>query len=278
MPAHRKLAMVAAIGVAPLLLTIVAAGPAGAHGATTSPVSRAAACGAEGGQNTRSDACRAAIAASSPTAVENWDTVRVANVGGRDRELIPDGRLCSAGISHFAGLDLPRPDWPVTELSPGADFTFTYRGTIPHKGTFRWYVTKDGYDPSQPLRWADLEAEPFLTATDPALESGSYAMAGQLPKGKSGRQLIYAIWQNSDTPDTYYSCSDVVFSDGAGEAPAPAAEETLAAAPEAAAGAAPAPAATGSGQSSVLPLAVGVVAVLAAAGGGFAFRRRRRGD
>jgi chitin-binding protein len=145
----------------------------------------------------------------------------VPNVAGRDREVIPDGKLCSGGLSAYKGLDLARADWPATRLTAGASFAFTYRETIPHKGTFRLYVTKDGYDPTRPLRWGDLESKPFLTATDPALTNSAYAMRGTLPAGKSGRHLIYTIWQNSNTPDTYYSCSDVIFAGGSG-ATAPA--------------------------------------------------------
>jgi chitin-binding protein len=36
-------------------------------------------------------------------------------------------------------------------------------------------------------------------------------MPGKLPKGRTGRHMIYTIWQTSSTPDTYYSCSDVTF-------------------------------------------------------------------
>jgi chitin-binding protein len=51
-------------------------------------------------------------------------------------------------------------------------------------------------------------------------------MEGRLPAGRTGRHLIYTIWQNSDTPDTYYSCSDVLFGDTAN--PAPDSEPTAA--------------------------------------------------
>jgi chitin-binding protein len=43
-------------------------------------------------------------------------------------------------------------------------------------------------------------------------------MRGRLPAELSGRHVIFAIWQNSSTPDTYYSCSDVIF--GTGSTPA----------------------------------------------------------
>ncbi|MEV4655520.1 lytic polysaccharide monooxygenase [Micromonospora sp. NPDC049301] len=184
------------------------AAPAIAHGAPTSPVSRAAACGPEG-RYAATSACRAAVEAGA--AVREWDNVRVAAINGRDRERIPDGELCSGGLSAYRGLDLPRTDWPTTELTPGARFTFRYRTTIEHRGTFRLYVTRPGYDPRAPLTWGDLESRPFLTVTDPPVRAGAYQLPGRLPAGRDGRHLIYTIWQNSNTPDTYYSCSDVLF-------------------------------------------------------------------
>ncbi|MEU7745040.1 lytic polysaccharide monooxygenase [Nonomuraea sp. NPDC049158] len=204
-------------GVAVVALGLLAgglllpAGPAGAHGALENPLSRAAACGADSPLSKKSPACTAALAVSGTALPDEWDNLRVADVAGQDREVIPDGKLCSGGIEGFGGLDLARADWPATRLTAGAGFTFRYRGTIPHKGTFRLYVTTDRYDPSRALRWSDLEKQPFLKVTDPAMADGSYVMKGRLPAGKSGRHLIYTIWQNSDTPDTYYSCSDVVF-------------------------------------------------------------------
>ncbi|PWR17163.1 chitin-binding protein [Micromonospora sicca] len=203
--AVRRILAAVAVVAATLLLT---AAPAAAHGAPINPLSRAAACGPEGGR-AATPACRAAITAGA--AVREWDNVRVARVDGRDRERIPDGELCSGGLSAYRGLDLPHTDWPATTLTSGGRFTFRYRTTIPHRGTFRLYATTPSYDPSRRLTWADLEPRPFLTVTDPPLRDGAYQLPGRLPAGRSGRHLIYIIWQNSDTQDTYYSCSDVVF-------------------------------------------------------------------
>ncbi len=47
--------------------------------------------------------------------------------------------------------------------------------------------------------------------TNPALVNGSYVINATLPSGKSGRHLIYSIWQRSDSPEAFYSCSDVTF-------------------------------------------------------------------
>ncbi|MGW3043227.1 lytic polysaccharide monooxygenase [Kitasatospora sp. NPDC001159] len=179
------------------------------------PVSRVSACYQEGPEHPSTAACQAAVAASGTQGFYDWMGVRIGDAAGRHHELIPDGKLCSAGSDEYKGLDLARSDWPATSLpAGGGSYTFKYRGTAPHRGSFQLFVTKDGYDPTKPLKWSDLESSPFYTATDPALVNGSYEMTAQLPK-KTGRHLIYAIWQRSDSPEAFYSCSDVVFG-GAG--------------------------------------------------------------
>ncbi|MFD5598394.1 lytic polysaccharide monooxygenase, partial [Streptomyces griseorubiginosus] len=211
--ARRTSAAVAAL--TPFLLTVFAAAPAQAHGAPTDPVSRVFACSPDGA-STGTAACRAAVAANgSPFTA--WDNLRVANVNGRDRQTIPDGKLCSGGLPAYKGLDLARSDWPATRLSPGATLTMKYASTIPHTGTFRMYLTEPGYDPSKPLRWSDLPEQPFAQVKDPALTNGAYRIRMTLPKDRTGRQVLYTIWQNSSTADTYYSCSDVVFAAAAGK-------------------------------------------------------------
>ncbi|MFD9700692.1 lytic polysaccharide monooxygenase [Lentzea sp. NPDC059081] len=175
--------------------------PAHAHGAPTDPASRAYLC-SPGQPTASSSPCRGAIAAGLPST--EWDNIRLPNVAGRDAARVPDGKLCSAGIAKYAGLDVPSAQWPATKLKSTA---FTYRATIPHQGSFRFYATRPGYSPAQPLRWADLEQ--FLTVPSPPLVNGGYEFKVQLPKDRTGRHLIYTVWQNSDTPDTYYSCTDV---------------------------------------------------------------------
>ncbi|MER6629558.1 lytic polysaccharide monooxygenase [Streptomyces sp. NPDC000987] len=208
MTAHRT-ALAAALLI-PFALPLWAAGPARAHGAPTDPVSRAYACSPDGGADSRSAACRAAVAANgAPFTL--WDNLRVADVGGRDRQVVPDGRLCSGGLAAYQGLDLARSDWPVTSLTPGGRLTMTYASTIPHTGTFKLYLTRPGYDPSKPLTWSDLPEKPFAEVTDPALANGAYRIGATLPSDRTGRHVLYTIWQNSSTADTYYSCSDVVF-------------------------------------------------------------------
>ncbi|MEU7512534.1 lytic polysaccharide monooxygenase [Streptomyces sp. NPDC042898] len=220
MTSRRTAAAVTATAL--LGLSGLASAPAFAHGSMTDPVSRVSACYAEGPEAPRSAACKAAVAASGAQAFYDWNAVNIANAAGKHRELIPDGKLCSAANDKYRGLDLARADWPASKLASGAH-TFRYKGTAPHRGSFELYVTKDGYDPSKPLAWSDLEAKPFVTVTDPRMENGDYVFEGTVPK-KSGRHLIYSIWQRSDSPEAFYTCSDVVFGEETGgTAPAPTA-------------------------------------------------------
>ncbi|MFF7352671.1 lytic polysaccharide monooxygenase [Streptomyces filipinensis] len=292
-----RLNVTAAATAAPLLLLSWAAGPAQAHGAPTDPVSRVYACSPEGGDAGRSAACRAAVAANG-TPFTAWDNLRVAGVNGRDRQMIPDGRLCSGNLPAYRGLDLARRDWPATRLTPGDRLTMTYASTIAHTGTFRLYLTKSGYDPGKPLTWSDLPERPFAQVTDPPLRKGAYHIDATLPKDRTGRQILYTVWQNSSTPDTYYSCSDVVFpekgarSSGGGKAAPATTRPTPATGGRAAPGtngagadrpvssAAGTPVAedtrAGSGPSAPV-LAGGAAAVLALTGGAvLAVRLRRR--
>ncbi|MGW7489235.1 lytic polysaccharide monooxygenase [Streptomyces sp. NPDC054786] len=224
MTARRKATGIALAGIGPLVLTVLTASPAAAHGSMTDPVSRVSACFAEGPENPKSAACKAAVQAGGAQALYDWNGVRDGNAGGRSKTRIPDGKLCSANSPEYKGLDLPRTDWPSSAMKAGGH-TFHYKATAPHRGSFELYLTKSSYDPAKPLKWSDLESKPFAKVTDPKLTNGEYVFDGKVP-ARSGRHLIYSIWQRSDSPEAFYTCSDVVFgkdSGGSAAKPAPSA-------------------------------------------------------
>ena len=202
----RRWAVVAAAG----LLTFSVAAPAFAHGAPTSPISRSAACAAGGGTATGTAACKAARAANGGP-FGTFDNLRVPNVNGNDKKFVPDGKLCSGGLDQFKGLDVARDDFPSTTVTGGKTLPVKYRATLPHEGSFRIYLTKQGYDPKQKLTWDDLGSKPLADVKDPPLRDGSYQMSVKLPSDRTGRHILYIVWQTSSTVDTYYSCSDLVF-------------------------------------------------------------------
>lgn len=230
MTARRKATGIALAGVAPLVLTVLTASPAAAHGSMTDPVSRVSACYAEGPESPQSAACKAAVQVGGAQALYDWNGVRDGNAGGKSRTRIPDGKLCSANNPAYKGLDLARADWPSSRMRAGTH-TFHYKATAPHKGSFELHLTKKGYDPAKPLKWSDLESKPFVKVTDPKLTHGEYVFSGKVP-ARSGRHLIYSVWQRSDSPEAFYTCSDVVFGkSGGGAAGAAVKSAPLASAP-----------------------------------------------
>ncbi|GAB3672883.1 hypothetical protein GCM10027589_42540 [Actinocorallia lasiicapitis] len=216
----RRTLTVAVLAAVPVAL--LPGGAVSAHGTMQNPASRALVCYRANPENPKGAACKAAVKVSGPQAFYDWNGVNIADAAGKHRKRIPDGRLCSAGNPKYAGLDLPRADWPATRLKAGAKYTFRFRGTAPHKGTFSLFVTKNSYRPTRPLRWSDLTPKPILRKTDPRLVNGVYVFpAIKLPK-RTGRHLVYAVWQRSDSPEAFYSCSDVRFARSAArEATAP---------------------------------------------------------
>lgn len=216
------LALVMVVAIAGVFIATSPARQVQAHGATTSPASRTYACYLEGPENPLTPACQAAVAAGGTQPLYDWFGVLRSDGAGRTVGFIPDGSICSGGNPKYAAYDAPRADWPATNLTAGSQFTFVYGAWVPHPGGFRFYVTNNTYDPTRPLTWSMLDSQPFLTANpEPAVVDGAYHMTGTLPM-RSGRHIIYAVWTRSDSTETFYSCSDVIFgSDGVYPTPTP---------------------------------------------------------
>jgi chitin-binding protein len=205
--------------IAALLLTNLAF----AHGAMLTPLSRIYLCWLENPESPDTLPCQDLVNMSGTQPLYDWTEVNIRDAGANSRSLIPDGRLCSAGREKYYGLDQGRSDWPMTILpAGGSQYTFRWSVTANHNiATFHFYVTKDGYNPNVPLRWSDLEDTPFFTGENPTLDEVGlqyplYQFTTTLPN-KSGRHLIYMIWERHDSLEDFYSCSDVWF----GSSPTP---------------------------------------------------------
>jgi chitin-binding protein len=185
-----------------------------AHGSMEVPVSRGLSCFNEGPETLKSAACQAAAATSGKQMLYDWTGVNQLP-NGDHKAFVPDGQLCGGGKPDYAGLNLPRNDWATTPIAPDANgnFDFVFYGTAPHQ-TRDWqlYVTRDGWNQNQPLKWADLEN--FCTLGNLPVDSNKrYKLSCKLPK-KTGQHIIYLTWQRSDSPEAFYSCSDVKFTGG----------------------------------------------------------------
>lgn len=142
-------------------------------------------------------------------AMWNWNGLYKNGVGGNHQAAVPDGRLCSGGHAEggrYRSMDAVGP-WKTTNI--GSNFTLKLYDQASHGADyFRVYVTRQGYDATtQPLRWSNLE----LVRT-----TGRYAPAQNISidasaSGRSGRHVIFTIWQASHQDQAYYLCSDVNF-------------------------------------------------------------------
>ena len=192
---------------------------AAAHGSLVGPASRNYACNAEHPRSPETWACQLAIQVSGSFTFNNWPGINQL-ADGDHKAFVPDGQLCAGGDPLYAGLNLARDDWPTTVIEEGTtSFDFDFYAWVPHDVRYMdFYITKEDHDPFEPLKWSDLEDEPFCRHTDPALtDDDHFIMSCDLPE-RSGRHIIYNIWQRNGA-EAFYGCSDVFFVDENNPAP-----------------------------------------------------------
>ncbi|WP_031466676.1 lytic polysaccharide monooxygenase auxiliary activity family 9 protein [Sciscionella sediminilitoris] len=193
----KTVAGIIAVGVAPLALVFASSGSALAHGYTQDPPSRSYQCKLGKVQN------------CGPI---QWEPQSVEGPKGFPKAGPDDGKLCAANHADYSQLDDPRGGkWPATDLPSGQKTKFTWTLTAAHATTdFRYFITKDGWDPTKPLTRAALDPQPFASVDYGGKQPPKTVDHDvQLPAGKTGRHLIYAVWDIADTGNAFYSCADV---------------------------------------------------------------------
>ncbi|MER7620310.1 lytic polysaccharide monooxygenase [Streptomyces sp. NPDC126503] len=195
----RKKTGVVAVALGVAAASLLATSTANSHGYTDSPISRQKLCA--NGTVTNCGSIQ-------------WEPQSVEGPKGFPTGGPADGKICSAGVTHFAQLDDPRGGtWPATRLTAGQSHTFRWQFTARHRTTdFRYYITRNGWDPSQKLTRAALDPQPFLTVPyNNQQPPSTLSHSGTIPAGKTGRHLILAVWTIADTANAFYACSDVQF-------------------------------------------------------------------
>ncbi|HEU5111478.1 MAG TPA: lytic polysaccharide monooxygenase [Micromonosporaceae bacterium] len=210
------LSVAVVVAAAVVVVALLPARPAQAHGTMSDPPSRVYVCKQQNPENPSNAACRAAIELGGTQPFYDWNEVSLLTAGGRHRELIPDGKLCSAGRDKYRGLDLARTDWPAKRISPGP-LTITYHATAPHANSnFEFYITRAGWSPTQPLRWSDLVPIQTFNNQNPTTFTN---WTITIPP-RTGRHIVYSIWQRVfGSEEAFYTCSDVDFGGGSNPPP-----------------------------------------------------------
>jgi chitin-binding protein len=223
-PARSKAAVWRASAILGACLTLLAtvlvtfgAGTASAHGAVSDPPSRHYGCynrwpnGPSQQMATEDPMCYQAWQAD-PAAMYNWNGLFREGVAGNHQGAIPDGQLCSGGLTfngRYAAMDKPGA-W-VAPNRPSR-FTLNLNDTSSHGADYiRVYATKQGFDPkTQALKWSDLE----LVGQTGRIPTGTRTPVEVNAPGRTGHHVLYTVWQASHLDQSYYGCSDVNFTDG----------------------------------------------------------------
>ena len=198
-----------------------------AHGATVFPGSRQYFCYFDaltenGSLDPYNEACQAAFDEVGATPFYNWFGNLDSNGAGQTVGYIPDGQICNGGGKgpyDFSPFNDPG-NWPRTHVTAGDTVEWRYNNWAHHPGKFDLYITKDGWDPNQPLAWDDLEK--FQTISNPPSNGGAgtdehYYYSNMTLPQKSGYHVVFTHWIRSDSNENFYACSDVVFDGGNGE-------------------------------------------------------------
>ena len=196
--------------------------PASAHGAVSDPVTRAYDCAqrwtyaGQPGMQAQDPMCYQAWQANAG-AMYNWNGLFREGVAGQHQAAIPDGTLCSGGLTKdglYAAMDVPG-NWNA--VSKPNTFTLRLNDPSAHGADYlKIYITRQGFDPlTQRLTWDALELVTETGAQAPTNEYTAQVNAGN----RTGRHIVYTIWQASHLDQSYYACSDVIF--GGQSQPAP---------------------------------------------------------
>ncbi|RIV40908.1 lytic polysaccharide monooxygenase auxiliary activity family 9 protein [Micromonospora radicis] len=223
--------LLAVAAVAMLLLSTALVKPASAHGSVVNPASRNYGCWQRWGgdfQNprmaTEDPMCWQAWQAN-PNAMWNWNGLFREGVAGNHQAAIPNGQLCSGGRTEsgrYNAMDAVGA-WRTTPVAN--NFRLKFFDQASHGADYiRVYATRQGYDPlTKPLAWSDLELVGQIGNTPASqwqreVDGVSIEIPVNAP-GRTGRHVIYTIWQASHFDQSYYICSDVQF--GGGSTPPP---------------------------------------------------------
>jgi N-acetylglucosamine-binding protein A len=123
----------------------------------------------------------------------------------------PDGEIASGGVAQFSELNEQNAvRWKITDLKPGAH-AFNWVFTAPHvTKNFKYYITKQGWNPNEVLKRDQFDLNPFCTI------DGGMKKADQIgphnctiPADRTGHHVILSTWHVGDTAGMFYNVADV---------------------------------------------------------------------
>ncbi|WP_171282078.1 N-acetylglucosamine-binding protein GbpA [Aeromonas sp. 1805] len=181
-------------------LALLVSGSVLAHGYISQPESRNYLCKTGG---------------NSQCGAVQWEPQSVEGPSGFPQAGPPDGQIASAGSASWRELNAQTSDrWTRREVQAGP-FAISWTFTANHvTRNWRYYLTKQDWNPNQPLTRAAFELTPFCVV-DGNMTQPPKQVTHQcnLPQ-RTGYQVILGVWEVGDTSNSFYNVIDANFKGG----------------------------------------------------------------
>ncbi|MFF2372427.1 lytic polysaccharide monooxygenase [Agromyces sp. NPDC058110] len=198
---HRRPRALVALAVATALATLGVAAPAFAHGWIGGSASELTA--------------RQVMPGNTGLGAIQYEPQSLEAPGGFPETGPVDGKIASAGVAQFSELDAQSSTrWVKNQITPGPHkFGWTY--TAPHNtDQWRYYITKNGWNPNEPLKRSSFELLQVVTHDHSAANTKPVHTI-TVPSDHTGYHVILAVWEVWDTANAFYNVVDVNISGSA---------------------------------------------------------------
>ncbi|MFC5430808.1 N-acetylglucosamine-binding protein GbpA [Paraburkholderia denitrificans] len=179
---------------------------AAAHGYLSEPPSRNLLCSSHAGK-----------AQNFNCGQVTWEPQSVEGKQGFPQAGAPDGQIASGGISQFSELNAQSVDrWKINDIKQGAH-NFKWVFTAPHKTKdFKYYLTKQGWNPNAKLTRDQFDLTPFCTIDAHGKKADAIGAHNcTIPTDRTGHHVMLATWHVADTSNMWYNVADLnIKSDG----------------------------------------------------------------
>ena len=167
------------------------------HGFIDSPPSRAFLCSGSGGNLNKS---------CGPV---QYEPQSVEGLKGFPERGPADGEIASGGNATFNALnEQTSTRWYKYPMNSGENI-FSWTLTAAHSTTsWRFFITKQNWDPNKPLVRADFDLTPFCEQYDNGRVPASNVRITCNVPDREGYQVILAVWDIADTGNAFYQVID----------------------------------------------------------------------
>ncbi|MFF7862951.1 chitin-binding protein [Pseudomonas sp. LLC-1] len=133
-----------------------------------------------------------------------------------------DGKIASGERPGASYLDRTDVIWDKHDVTSGSSLEFIWHFSARHKyRRFNYFITKVGWNPSEPLSRAQFESEPFATSLNELQPYWSFTDEQMWPTQptthnlrlpeRQGYHVLLGVWEIAETDKAFYQVVDLNF-------------------------------------------------------------------